>query len=50
MKKRLSQKDIEDGKKINEIFQNLGEKEKDMAIVYLSALMDRQMVANDSAS
>lgn len=39
----LLQKDIEDGKKINEIFSNISEESKTMAIVYMSALLDKEM-------
>ncbi len=47
MAKNLTAKDIEDGKKISAIFSNLSEENKTMAIVYLSALRDKEIA--DSA-
>lgn len=43
MEKTLTQKDIEDGKKISAIFRNLSEDTKTMALVYLSALRDKEL-------
>lgn len=39
----LSDKDLEDGKKLKNIFENLSETGKIMATVYLSALRDKEM-------
>ena len=35
--------DIEDGKRIDDIFATLSEENKNMAIVYLSALRDKEI-------
>lgn len=43
MAKTLTNKDIEDGKKLNEIFIVLSEENKSMAIAYLSALRDKEI-------
>lgn len=43
MTKNLTNKDIEDGKKISLIFSNLSEENKTMAMVYLSALRDKEI-------
>ncbi|WP_313525403.1 hypothetical protein [Anaerotignum sp.] len=43
--KRLTKKDIEDGKKISVMFATLDEVSKTMAMVYLSALRDKQLVS-----
>ncbi len=43
MEKSLTNKDIEDGKKISIIFSNLSEENKTMAMVYLSALRDKEI-------
>lgn len=43
MTKNLTNKDIEDGKKISIIFSNLSEENKTMAMVYLSALRDKEI-------
>lgn len=43
MGKKLTQKDIADGKKISEIFVGLSEENKTMAIVYLSDLRDKEV-------
>ena len=43
MVKNLTKRDIEDGKKISAIFSNLSEENKTMAIVYLSALRDKEI-------
>ena len=37
-------KDLEDGKKIAEMFDNFSEQSKLMAIVYMSALRDKEIV------
>ena len=42
--KVLTEKDLEDGKKIKELFESLGEEEKNMALIYMSALRDRSMI------
>lgn len=46
MAKNLTNKDIEDGKKISFIFSNLSEENKTMAMVYLSALRDKEIADN----
>jgi len=43
MVKNLTTKDIEDSKKISAIFATLSEENKTMAIVYLSALRDKEI-------
>lgn len=43
MIKKLTHKDIEDGKKISDLFSTLSEENKTMAIVYLSALRDKEI-------
>ncbi len=37
-------RDIEEGKKISALFSALSEKNKTMAVVYLSALRDKEIV------
>lgn len=44
MKILLTEKDKKDANKIKELFLSLDENEKNMAIIYLSALRDRQLV------
>lgn len=39
----LTSKDIDDGKKISALFSTLSEENKTMAIVYLSALRDKEI-------
>lgn len=39
----LERTDIEDGKRIVDIFTTLSEENKNMAIVYLSALRDKEI-------
>lgn len=39
----LTEKDIEDGKKISTIFSMMSEESKTMAMVYLSALRDKEI-------
>lgn len=39
----LNRNDIEDGKRIADIFATLSEENKNMAIVYLSALRDKEI-------
>lgn len=39
----LTNKEIEDGKKISMIFSKLSEENKTMAMVYLSALRDKEI-------
>ena len=46
MSKSLTSRDIEDGKRISFIFSNLSEENKTMAMVYLSALRDKE-IADD---
>lgn len=41
MENALTEKDIEDGKRISELFKRLSEGDKNMAIAYLSALGDK---------
>lgn len=43
-KKNLTEQDIEDGKKLNDIFQTLSERGKIMATTYLSALRDKEIM------
>lgn len=43
MQIKLTEKDIKDGKRISEIFSVLSEENKTMAIVYLSALRDKEV-------
>lgn len=42
-----SKKDIEDAKKISSIFADISEESKMMAIVYLSALRDKEIMDRD---
>lgn len=43
MHKALTEKDIQDGKRISETFALLSEDAKNMVIVYLSALRDKEL-------
>lgn len=43
MHKTLTEKDIQDGKRISETFALLSEDAKNMVIVYLSALRDKEL-------
>ena len=43
MIENLTSRDIDDGKKISAIFSTLSEENKTMAIVYLSALRDKEI-------
>ena len=43
MANNLTTKDIEDGKKISMIFSTLSEENKTMAMVYMSALRDKEV-------
>lgn len=43
MARNFTSKDIEDGKKISSLFSTLSEENKTMAIVYLSALRDKEI-------
>ena len=43
MANNLTNKDIEDGKKIAALFSKLSEENKTMAMVYLSALRDKEI-------
>lgn len=46
MENTLSSRDIEDGRKIAEMFMCLSEENKTMAAVYLSALRDKEVADN----
>lgn len=43
MTNAFTHQDIEDGRRISVIFSNLSEENKTMAIVYLSALRDKEI-------
>lgn len=43
MPRTLTSKDINDGKRISALFSTLSEENKTMAIVYLSALRDKEI-------
>lgn len=43
MQRALTSKDISDGKRISTLFSTLSEENKTMAIVYLSALRDKEI-------
>ena len=43
MQNKLTGKDIEDGKRISALSSNISEESKMMAIVYLSALRDKEI-------
>lgn len=43
MRKNRTNKDIDEGKKISALFATLSEENKTMAIVYLSALRDKEL-------
>ena len=43
MTKMLSNSEIDDGRKISTLFSTLSEENKTMAIVYLSALRDKEI-------
>lgn len=43
MTKTFTHQDIEDGRRISVIFSNLSEENKTMAMVYLSALRDKEI-------
>lgn len=45
----LTEKDIEDGKKINEIFKSLSPEAKLQAQAYLSALRDKELADEKKA-
>ena len=49
MNNTLTVKDIEDGKKISALFSNISEESKMMAIVYLSALRDKEIAETGRA-
>lgn len=40
---KITEKDLEDGKKINELFLNLSEEGQIMVIAYMSALQDKEV-------
>ncbi len=48
MSKKLTNKDIKEGKKIAVIFSNLSEENKTMAMVYLSALRDKELADKET--
>lgn len=43
MEQTLKKKDIEDARKISAIFSKLSEESKTIAVIYLSALRDKEM-------
>lgn len=43
MLKELTSRDIDEGKRISALFSTLSEENKTMAIVYLSALRDKEI-------
>lgn len=43
MAKKLSKKDIEDGKRISKMFASISDESKNMVISYISALRDKEM-------
>ena len=43
MTKALTEKDIQDGKRISEMFATLSEDAKNIAVAYLSALRDKEI-------
>lgn len=43
MRTKAREKEIQDGRRISEIFSQLSEENKNMAIVYLSALRDKEI-------
>lgn len=47
MKAALTNKDIDEGKSISELFSTLSEQNKIMAVVYLSALNDKQIADSE---
>ena len=49
MNNTLTNKDIEDGKKVSALFSNISEESKMMAIVYLSALRDKEIAETGRA-
>lgn len=49
MEQQLTNKDIEDGRRISLIFSELSEENKTMAMVYLSALRDKDIADNANA-
>lgn len=40
----ISEKDVEDGKKLAEMFEQLAEEDKNQCLIYMSALVDKAMV------
>ena len=47
MKKALTNKDIDEGKSISALFATLSEENKMMAVVYMSALNDKQIANSE---
>lgn len=43
----LTRQDIEDGKKIAQLFASISDAKQDQALIYLSALRDRQMIEDE---
>lgn len=43
MKKTYTSRDIDDGRRINDLFATLSDETKSMAIAYLSALRDKEI-------
>lgn len=41
----VSEKDIQDGKKIMSLFESLTEEDKNLCLVYISALRDKQLIS-----
>lgn len=50
MSKKLTNKDIDDGRKISNLFSMISEESKTMAIVYLSALRDKELADSYKSS
>lgn len=44
----LSVKDMREGKEINSLFEQLGEKGKLMAVTYISALRDKELADKET--
>lgn len=48
MAKNITSQDIDDGKRISELFSNLSNEAKIMAVVYLSALRDKEIAKSEN--
>lgn len=46
MAKHLSEKDIQDGKELIEILEELNESDLKQVVIYAGALRDRQLIVN----